>query len=280
LVVIAIIAILAAILFPVFAQAKVAAKATSSLSNNKELALGAIMYSGDYDDTAVPSDLWGGGYPIWFGVTGSDFSPWAYTMSPYLKSNAIDQDALQTTLGPVPSGWASSWWYGYQPQYGYNYTVWSPSMCCSIPTPVLPVSMTSVARVAEVPLFTESFGTTNTIWYGPGGPLTLASIDPVYCHNVSGSPLCFSSWGLAGGLFGFGAPWNDPANGGGTGQVSFRKNYSSKFPVTGMTTTTFGDGHAKLMSPGGLSVGTNYNGSINASAVVILNPATYQWTNQ
>ena len=43
LVVIAIIAILAAILFPVFAQAKAAAKKTSSLSNVKELALGSIM---------------------------------------------------------------------------------------------------------------------------------------------------------------------------------------------------------------------------------------------
>src|ERR687896_603189 len=50
LVVIAIIAILAAILFPVFAQAKLAAKQATSLSNVKQFALGAIMYQGDYDD--------------------------------------------------------------------------------------------------------------------------------------------------------------------------------------------------------------------------------------
>src|SRR5579862_3811465 len=50
LVVIAIIAILAAILFPVFAQAKMAAKKIASLSNMKQLGLGAVMYANDYDD--------------------------------------------------------------------------------------------------------------------------------------------------------------------------------------------------------------------------------------
>ncbi|HWD41861.1 MAG TPA: prepilin-type N-terminal cleavage/methylation domain-containing protein [Fimbriimonas sp.] len=50
LVVIAIIAILAAILFPVFAQAKLAAKKTSSLSNVKQLDTSMLMYVNDYDD--------------------------------------------------------------------------------------------------------------------------------------------------------------------------------------------------------------------------------------
>jgi prepilin-type N-terminal cleavage/methylation domain-containing protein/prepilin-type processing-associated H-X9-DG protein len=53
LVVIAIIAILAAILFPVFAQAKAAAKKTSDLSNVKQVALAQLMYSGDSDDMIV-----------------------------------------------------------------------------------------------------------------------------------------------------------------------------------------------------------------------------------
>ena len=53
LVVIAIIAILAAILFPVFAQAKKAAKKTACLSNVKQTSLAAVMYSGDSDDTFV-----------------------------------------------------------------------------------------------------------------------------------------------------------------------------------------------------------------------------------
>ena len=54
LVVIAIIAILAAILFPVFAQAKEAAKSTVCLSNTKQIALCVLMYGSDYDDTIVP----------------------------------------------------------------------------------------------------------------------------------------------------------------------------------------------------------------------------------
>ena len=50
LVVIAIIAILAAILFPVFARAREKARQTSCLSNVKQLALGTLMYAGDYDE--------------------------------------------------------------------------------------------------------------------------------------------------------------------------------------------------------------------------------------
>src|SRR5258708_2259929 len=62
LVVIAIIAILAAILFPVFAQAKEAAKKTSCLSNQKQVALAAMMYVGDYDDTMCPVGGVAGGW--------------------------------------------------------------------------------------------------------------------------------------------------------------------------------------------------------------------------
>src|SRR5438552_10933255 len=50
LVVIAIIAILAAILFPVFAQAREKARQTSCLSNLKQVGLGFIMYTQDYDE--------------------------------------------------------------------------------------------------------------------------------------------------------------------------------------------------------------------------------------
>ncbi|MFN3962749.1 MAG: prepilin-type N-terminal cleavage/methylation domain-containing protein, partial [Fimbriimonadaceae bacterium] len=50
LVVIAIIAILAAILFPVFAQAKEAAKNTALLNNTKQMGVAANIYSADYDD--------------------------------------------------------------------------------------------------------------------------------------------------------------------------------------------------------------------------------------
>ena len=50
LVVIAIIAILAAILFPVFAQARLAAKKSVAISNQRQIGLGILMYAGDHDD--------------------------------------------------------------------------------------------------------------------------------------------------------------------------------------------------------------------------------------
>src|SRR5438045_3772273 len=54
LVVIAIIAILAAILFPVFAQAREKARQTSCLSNLRQLSSAMLMYAGDYDERFPP----------------------------------------------------------------------------------------------------------------------------------------------------------------------------------------------------------------------------------
>src|SRR5579884_4002198 len=55
LVVIAIIAILASILFPVFARARSQARKTVCLSNMKQIGLGLMMYSQDYDETYAPA---------------------------------------------------------------------------------------------------------------------------------------------------------------------------------------------------------------------------------
>jgi prepilin-type N-terminal cleavage/methylation domain-containing protein len=65
LVVIAIIAILAAILFPVFAQAKLAAKKTAALAQMKQLSTAVMLYAGDADDFFVPaSNRTGAGDPV------------------------------------------------------------------------------------------------------------------------------------------------------------------------------------------------------------------------
>lgn len=90
LVVIAIIAILAAILFPVFAQAKLAAKKTQALSNAKQLATANFIYMGDYDDNLIKSFF---GFPQapacdWnmpWGTPGLFYS-WRYALQPYMKS--------------------------------------------------------------------------------------------------------------------------------------------------------------------------------------------------
>ena len=85
LVVIAIIAILAAILFPVFAQAREKARQTSCLSNEKQIGLAFLQYVQDYDETFPGSSMWN---------TTPDYSQqvrttWAIAIEPYLKSIAV-----------------------------------------------------------------------------------------------------------------------------------------------------------------------------------------------
>jgi prepilin-type N-terminal cleavage/methylation domain-containing protein len=93
LVVIAIIAILAAILFPVFAQAKVAAKKTVSLSDLKQICLGAQMYGTDFDDMIVPTDITYDGTPQFSdgpGGVGNYLNvSWVQLTYPYVKNSGI-----------------------------------------------------------------------------------------------------------------------------------------------------------------------------------------------
>ena len=86
LVVIAIIAILAAILFPVFAQAKAAAKHTQNLSNIKQLATTCMMYANDYDDTFV-SQLYG---------DNNQTLEFPVLWQPYIKNWGILYDPFRT----------------------------------------------------------------------------------------------------------------------------------------------------------------------------------------
>jgi prepilin-type N-terminal cleavage/methylation domain-containing protein len=109
LVVIAIIAILAAILFPVFAQAREKARQTSCLSNLRQVGLGWMMYLQDYDET----------YPVaQYITTNGSGQPCAFLVSdaiePYLKNrqiyscpsepNAFDLDSFLRTGFGLPGG--------------------------------------------------------------------------------------------------------------------------------------------------------------------------------
>jgi len=76
LVVIAIIAILAAILFPVFAQAKAAAKKTADLSNMNQIGKSIYMYAGDNDDRTMYVDH------------GNEYD-WFEPLMSYVKSNDV-----------------------------------------------------------------------------------------------------------------------------------------------------------------------------------------------
>ncbi|MES2465493.1 MAG: DUF1559 domain-containing protein, partial [Armatimonadota bacterium] len=92
LVVIAIIAILAAILFPVFAQAREKARQTSCLSNMKQLGLAMVQYAQDYDEALVP-----------FQVTTSTSTLFNFLLDPYVKNQGVwtcPAEPQQNTAAP------------------------------------------------------------------------------------------------------------------------------------------------------------------------------------
>jgi prepilin-type N-terminal cleavage/methylation domain-containing protein len=101
LVVIAIIAILAAILFPVFAQAREKARAISCLSNAKQVGTAIMMYAQDYDETIVP----------WFNRTGiarneyrDDLVSWVQLCQPYIKNGTPTRPTTTTFNNVQPNG--------------------------------------------------------------------------------------------------------------------------------------------------------------------------------
>ena len=89
LVVIAIIAILAAILFPVFAQARAKARQAGCISNMKQLALGFMMYRQDYDE-ALPNVTGSTGTYGWWAVAYPSFGwHWPNATQPYIKNDQL-----------------------------------------------------------------------------------------------------------------------------------------------------------------------------------------------
>src|SRR5687768_12396979 len=90
LVVIAIIAILAAILFPVFAQARQKARQAACLSNTRQIGTALAMYTQDWDETNVMNGYMGG------GATWPDLlQPYTKNKELFLCPNALD--GSQTT---------------------------------------------------------------------------------------------------------------------------------------------------------------------------------------
>jgi prepilin-type N-terminal cleavage/methylation domain-containing protein len=167
LVVIAIIAILAAILFPVFAQAKMAAKKTAALNNVKNIATGSMIYMSDSDDLYPLANIVMPGNGInsynrfiptpqtlataYTTAAGVDaLAAWyANAMRPYIKSEAIWDDpvAMSTTsiytLGITSTtGSATPAPPAGTPNYGYAMNGLLTSY-----------SSTSVVAPASIPLF-------------------------------------------------------------------------------------------------------------------------------
>jgi prepilin-type N-terminal cleavage/methylation domain-containing protein/prepilin-type processing-associated H-X9-DG protein len=91
LVVIAIIAILAAILFPVFAQAREKARQATCLSNMKQIGSASMMYVQDYDET-FPNHVWANGpgrHSLPDGRIYQGHVGWALVFYPYIKNQGV-----------------------------------------------------------------------------------------------------------------------------------------------------------------------------------------------
>jgi prepilin-type N-terminal cleavage/methylation domain-containing protein/prepilin-type processing-associated H-X9-DG protein len=127
LVVIAIIAILAAILFPVFAQAREKARQASCLSNQKQIGTAALMYIQDYDEvwplTYINFMGAGSALYIWTVPLKSDTpgdielekTLWATALQPYIKNSGVF---------PCPSSGENYEYSGVtlDDAYGYRFT--------------------------------------------------------------------------------------------------------------------------------------------------------------
>jgi prepilin-type N-terminal cleavage/methylation domain-containing protein/prepilin-type processing-associated H-X9-DG protein len=236
LVVIAIIAILAAILFPVFAQAKEAAKKTQCASNQKQIGLAFMLYSGDSDDK-FPCP--GGGTTILNG--GSPQTGWIQTAAdgsgqgiwPYVKTRDLKNGTNNMYSCPAASGFAgdtslSRPWEDKQRSYIMNDYIraFHPGLTVTHtnPTPAQPngyaegISQTMVAEPASLVLVYE--GAQTGSGNNQGGT------------NRNGSPYHRRTAG-----------------------VSNRAPYTIGFPMglhTGnrLSNFVFADGHVKSMIPG------------------------------
>ena len=116
LVVIAIIAILAAILFPVFAQAKEAAKKTADLNNHKQLIVAVMLYASDNDDSTCRTH-----HDLDAGETIKNLYTWYQPLQAYLKSGQVLRDPSLNdtpTLFPYPVTLAD--WQTYRTDYLIN----------------------------------------------------------------------------------------------------------------------------------------------------------------
>ncbi len=123
LVVIAIIAILAAILFPVFAQARAKARAISCLSNVKQVGTAFHMYTQDYDE--ITPSMWGGQGACTSanGYAGCSWE-WWFGLNPYIKSVTMLY-CTERNDGSAGSYNAYGQSLGVQRYAGYGYN-WGP----------------------------------------------------------------------------------------------------------------------------------------------------------
>jgi prepilin-type N-terminal cleavage/methylation domain-containing protein len=294
LVVIAIIAILAAILFPVFAQAKAAAKRTQAISNAKQNTLGAIMYTNDQDDVMMPITTWRtSGAPAFVG--GVPMSPWTWNILPYMKNTDILMDPQAPPMTPWPATWPANTAKALSPQFGYNYSNLAPMISVAatlgFPGNIQPQvkSSTSVANPADTVFLVAKNSTaevkglssaTGFWWFGAGTFNIQMGVESPFCDPAP-TVVCGYAWGFTGfgtSILGATATTNAAAEQAGayTGTSSLRG--------TGQMTISWVDGHVNTRPWGAMVKGTNFartganwpNGD-NGWAYSTTNRADYLW---
>ncbi len=286
LVVIAIIAILAAILFPVFAQAREKARAISCLSNQKQVALAAMMYIQDYDET-FPLDLYDGINPAdTYGGSGSDITgtyTWARLLEPYFKTWQILTCPDGGPDGGVWSGGSNSWYRNFEffPNIGYNYAYLSPWLVinggCEYSSGV---ALAAVSRPANIIAFTDTSlsdgdpACASTSGCVPGPVLGASSNLTYFQVNApdawtvfAPSPnYCVVYDGLHGGWDWTSNPKGDPDM---LGFAAPRHTLGANL--------AFVDGHAKFEHWQQMAAGTNFAPGVSENNVVVKDPTQYQW---
>lgn len=177
LVVIAIISILAAILFPVFARARENARRSSCLSNTKQLGLGFMQYTQDYDET-YPVIGWATGdtatYPN--GVVGSN--NWMLRIYPYVKSVQIFS-CPSNTIDPWKGGTS-----GPTAVAGTSYGASSALLTSGL----IPTKLASVQKVSETVLLADSAGSSHPYMINQN----YASTRYVSDRHLEGANFCFA----------------------------------------------------------------------------------------
>jgi prepilin-type N-terminal cleavage/methylation domain-containing protein/prepilin-type processing-associated H-X9-DG protein len=136
LVVIAIISILAAILFPVFARARENARRASCMSNLKQIGLGILQYTQDYDERYPPN------------YTNTATPPVIYyymALDPYIKSTQIWACPSQSDAGGIPAG--GGFVYADRINYFYNTNIAGGGPSSTIGTPL---SLAAISSPSEV----------------------------------------------------------------------------------------------------------------------------------
>jgi len=274
LVVIAIIAILAAILFPVFAQAKMAAKKAVSISNLKQITLGMVMYQGDSDDTVNCS-----GYQVQ-GPGAAPFAErdWPYQIQPYVLNWPIFRDPGQNInefgIWTSPAN-VYGWWANFErwPEYGYNvdYMNNAGGDCSGwAPEPGLtsfgrPISATSSDAPAETVLLT----TTKVVGSAAGAYESNQSEAP---GSLLADDTC--TWSNGG--------WGSGSYGDSPGLYPNNPTYTGTFAAVYAKggNVTFLDGHAKYYLPGNLAQGTDWHVGVSNAGIHILDKTKYLWSTK